>query len=70
MLAYSLITCLAITLVLGVGWKTTDSVGQRSFSAAGVACSADGRGVYDADLHQLWKSDDGRKTWSEVLRHW
>ena len=61
MLAYSLITCLAITLVLGVGWKTTDSVGQRSFSAAGVARSADGRVVYAADLHQLRKSDDGGK---------
>ena len=65
-LAYSLITCLATTLVLGIGWKTTESVGQRSFSAAGVACSADGRVVYAADLHQLWKSDDGGKTWSKV----
>jgi hypothetical protein len=67
---YKTITCLAATLAFGVGWKTTDSVGQRSFSAAGVACSADGRVVYAADLHQLWKSDDGRKTWSEVLLHW
>ena len=63
---YILITFLATTLVLGFGWKTTESVGQRSFSAVGVACSADGRVVYAADLHQLWKSDDGGKTWSKV----
>ena len=52
--------------MLGFGWKTTESVGQRSFSAVGVACSADGRVVYAADLHQLWKSDNGGKTWSKV----
>lgn len=65
-LIYSTITCLAATLAFGVGWKATDSVGLRSFSAAGVACSADGKVVYAADLHQLWKSDDGGKTWNKV----
>jgi len=65
-LLYVAMTCFAATLAFGVGWRTTDSVGQRSFSAVGVACSADGRVVYAADLHQLWKSDDGGKTWSKV----
>ena len=65
-LVYSTIIFLAATLAFGVGWKTTDSVGPRAFSAVGVACSADGRVVYAADLHQLWKSDDGGKNWSKI----
>ena len=65
-LVFGIGTVLAATLVLGVGWKTTDFVGPRAFSAVGVACSADGKTVYAADLNQLWKSEDGGKTWSRI----
>jgi hypothetical protein len=64
-----LLICAALLMVslCGLlGWKATDTQGQRAFSAVGVACSADGKTVYAADLDGVWKSEDGGKSWAKV----
>ena len=61
--------CLAVLLVSIFGlvaWKTTDIQGQRAFSAVSIACSADGKTVYTADIKDVWKSEDGGKSWVKI----
>lgn len=57
---------LAALLLAGAAYKTSDIQGQRSFSAASVATSADGQTVYVADLEAVWKSTDGGASWKKV----
>ena len=49
-------------------WKPSEFVGERAFAAAALACSADGRIVYAADLVGIHKSEDAGKTWV-VIKH-
>lgn len=60
-----LIVAVAVALFF-MGFKTMDNQGQRSFSAVSIACSADGKTVYVADLQNVHKSTDGGKSWSKL----
>jgi hypothetical protein len=42
------------------------SRGGKDSAAASVACSADGKTVYAADLRNIWKSENGGATWKKV----
>lgn len=55
-----------VGFLLTAAYKTSEIQGQRSFSAAAVATSADGQTVYVADLATIWKSTDGGATWKKV----
>jgi hypothetical protein len=48
------------------GWKPAHFVGPRPFSAAALACSADGKIVYAADLEAVYRSEDSGTTWTRV----
>lgn len=61
-----LIALLAIAIVSIAAWKPSEIQGPRAFSAAALACSADGKTVYAADLNRVWKSEDAGITWKDV----
>jgi len=56
----------ALLVQLLAAWKPAEYVGNRAFAAAALACSADGRIVYAADLDGIHKSEDAGKTWIVV----
>ena len=49
-------------------WKPAGLFEEHPFAAAALACSADGRIVYAADLDGIHKSEDAGKTWV-VIKH-
>jgi hypothetical protein len=68
-IASVLIGVAALVLVqLLAGWKPASYIGNRAFAVGSVACSADGKTVYAADLDAIYKSEDGGNTWLTIKK--
>lgn len=63
---YLVIGLIVVSVFSLIAWQTSNIQGPRAFSAVALACSADGKTVYAADLKEVWKSEDGGKSWAEV----
>lgn len=63
---YLAIALTAVALLGLVAWEPKDIQGPRAFSSVALACSADGKTIYAADLKEVWKSEDGGKSWVTI----
>jgi hypothetical protein len=64
----NILIVVALLAAVGAAAETwhAGSRGGKQVAAAALACSADGKTVYAADLENVWKSEDGGATWKKV----
>lgn len=62
----ALLAALILAAVAGAAAAKWTVFAGRPSSAAALACSADGKTVYAADLNDIWKSEDGGATWKKI----